>query len=54
MCSLNNTSDERKKFGYANPNLINQIELSPQINENNPKYKNMRLKYKIATKKTHQ
>jgi hypothetical protein len=34
----------------VNPNLINQIELNPQINENNPKYKNMRLKSKIAAK----
>jgi hypothetical protein len=34
-----------------NPNLINQIELNPQINENNPKYKNMRPKSKIAVKK---
>jgi hypothetical protein len=44
-------SDERKRLGYANPNLRNQIELNPQINENNPKYKNMRLKSKIATEK---
>jgi hypothetical protein len=34
-----------------NPNIINQIELNPQINENNPKYKNMRPKSKIAVKK---
>jgi hypothetical protein len=27
------------------------MELNPQINENNPKYKNMRLKSKIAVKK---
>jgi hypothetical protein len=51
MCSLNHTSDERKRHGYANPNLINQIELNPQINENNLKYKNMRPKSKIAAKK---
>jgi hypothetical protein len=38
-----------------NPNIINQIELNSQINENNPKYKNMRSKSKIAVKKkTHQ
>jgi hypothetical protein len=44
-------SDESKRLGYVNPNLINQLELNPQINENNPKYKNMRPKSKIATKK---
>jgi hypothetical protein len=54
MCSLIHTSDKCKTLGYVNPNLINQIELKPQINENNPKYKNMRLKSKIAVKKTHQ
>jgi hypothetical protein len=51
MRSLNHTSHERKRVGYANQNLINQIELNPQINENNPKYKNMRPKSKIAMKK---
>jgi hypothetical protein len=35
----------------VNPNLINQIELNPQINENNLKYKNMRPKSKIVEKK---
>jgi hypothetical protein len=35
----------------VNPNLINQIQLNPQINENNPKYKNMKVKSKIAAKK---
>jgi hypothetical protein len=51
MCSLIHTSGESKRLGYVNPNLINQIELNPQISENNPKYKNTRMKSKIATKK---
>jgi hypothetical protein len=51
MCSLIHTSDESKRLGYVNPNLIKQIELNPQINENNPKYKNMRPKSKIVGKK---
>jgi hypothetical protein len=51
MGSLNHTSDKRKRLGYVKPNLTNQIELNPQINENNPKYKNMRPKSKIAVKK---
>jgi hypothetical protein len=51
MCSLNHTTDQKKRLGYANPNLINQIQLNPQINENNPKYKNMKVKSKIAVKK---
>jgi hypothetical protein len=51
MCSLNHTTDQRKRLGYAKPNLINQIELNQQINDNNPKYKNMRPKSKIAVKK---
>jgi hypothetical protein len=51
MCSLIHTSDKSKRLGYVYPNLINQIELNPQINENNLKYKNMRLKSKIAMKK---
>jgi hypothetical protein len=55
MCSLIHTFDKSKRLGYVNPNLINQIELNPQINENNPNYKNMRPKSKIAMKKkTHQ
>jgi hypothetical protein len=54
MCSLIHTSDESKRLEYVNQNLIKQIELNPQINENNPKYKNMRPKSKIAMKKTHQ
>jgi hypothetical protein len=44
-------SDERKRLGYVNPNLINQIELNPQINKNNPKYMNMRPRSKIVAKK---
>jgi hypothetical protein len=51
MCILNHTTDQRKRLGYVNPNLINQIELNPQINENNPKYKNMMPKSKITAKK---
>jgi hypothetical protein len=51
MCSLIHTSDESKRLRYVNPNLINQIELNPQINENNLKYKNMRPKSKIAVEK---
>jgi hypothetical protein len=54
MCSLIHTSDESKRLEYVNQNLINQIELNPQINENNPNYKNMRLKSEIIAKKTHQ
>jgi hypothetical protein len=54
MYSLNHTTDQRKTLGYANQNLINQIEWNPPIDENNPKYKNMRPKTKIAVKKTHQ
>jgi hypothetical protein len=51
MCSLIHTFDKSKRLGYVNPNIINQIELNPQINENNLKYKNMRPKSKIAMKK---
>jgi hypothetical protein len=51
MCSLIHTSNESKRLGHVNPNLINQIKLNTQINENNPKYKNMRPKSKIAVKK---
>jgi hypothetical protein len=51
MCSLIHTSDKSMRLGYVNPNHINQIELNPQINENNPKYKNTRPKSKIAVKK---
>jgi hypothetical protein len=40
-----------KRLGYVNPNIINQIELNPQINEYNPKYKNLRPKSKITAKK---
>jgi hypothetical protein len=40
MCSLNHTTDQRKRLGYVNQNLINQIQLNPQINENNEMYKN--------------
>ena len=54
MCNLIHTSDKSKRLGYMKPNLINEIELNPQINENNTKYKNMRPKSKIAMKKTHQ
>jgi hypothetical protein len=51
MCSLNHTTDQRKRLGYVNQNLINQIQLNPQINENNEMYKNMKVKSKIAMKK---
>jgi hypothetical protein len=51
MYSLNHTTDQKKRLGYTNPNLINQIQLNPQINENNLKYKNMKAKSKIAMKK---
>jgi hypothetical protein len=50
MCSLNHTTDQRKRLGYVNPNLLKQIELNPQTNENNLKHKNMRLESKIAEK----
>jgi ribosomal protein L11 len=43
--------EPKKRLGYANPNLINQIQLNPQINENNQKYKNMKVKSKITAKK---
>jgi hypothetical protein len=51
MYSLNHTTNPKKRLGYANPNLINQIQLNPQINENNSKYKNLKVKSKIAAKK---
>jgi hypothetical protein len=51
MCSLNHTTDQKKRLGYVNPNLINQKQLNSQINENNLKYKNMKAKSKIAAKK---
>jgi hypothetical protein len=51
MYSLNHKTDERKRLGFANPNLINQIKLNPQTNENNLKYKNMRTKSQITLKK---
>jgi hypothetical protein len=38
MCNLIHMSDESKRLEYVNPNIINQIELYPQINESNPKY----------------
>jgi hypothetical protein len=41
MCSLNYTSDRLKRFGYVNPNLVNQLALNPQINENSQKFKTM-------------
>jgi hypothetical protein len=51
MCSLNHTTDEKRRLGYVNPNRINQIQLNPQIKENNLKYKNMKTKSKITMKK---
>jgi hypothetical protein len=51
LCSLNHTTDQKKRLGYANPNLINQIQLNLEISKNNQKYKNMKAKSKIATKK---
>jgi hypothetical protein len=51
MCILNHTTDQRKRLGCANPNLINQVELNPQINENNPMYKKLMPKSKITAKK---
>jgi hypothetical protein len=36
----------------VNPNLINQLQLNPQINENSQKYKNMKAKSKTTAKKT--
>ena len=41
MCSLNYTSDKEKRLRYVNPTIINQLELNPQINPNNEKYKAM-------------
>jgi hypothetical protein len=35
----------------VNPNLINQLQLNPQINANNEKYKNIKAKSKISVKK---
>jgi hypothetical protein len=43
----------KKTLEYVNPNLINQLQLNPQINENSEKYKNMKAKSKIKVKKTH-
>jgi hypothetical protein len=40
----------KKRLGYVNPNLINKIQLNPQINENSQKYKNMKVKSKIVAK----
>jgi hypothetical protein len=51
MCSLNHISDTKKRLGYVNPNLINQLQLNSQINENSEKYKNMRGKSKINAKR---
>jgi hypothetical protein len=51
MCSLNHTTDIKKRLGYMNPNLINQLQLNPQINKNSEKYKNMKVKSKISAKK---
>jgi hypothetical protein len=51
MCNLNHTTDRKKRLGYVNPNFINQIQLIPQINENNQKYKNMKAKSKFTMKK---
>jgi hypothetical protein len=51
MCSLNHTSDTKKRVGYANPNLINQLQLNLPINENSEKYKNMMVKSKIKAKR---
>jgi hypothetical protein len=41
MCSLNDTSDIKKRLGYANPNYTNQLQFNSQINENIEKYKTM-------------
>jgi hypothetical protein len=41
MCSLNHTSDTKKRLGYVNPNFIKQLELNPQINDNSQKVKGM-------------
>jgi hypothetical protein len=51
MCSLNHTTDQKKRLGYANPTLINQLQLNPQINKNNHKYKKLKAKRKITVKK---
>jgi hypothetical protein len=51
MCSLNHSTNQRKRLGYVNPNLINQIQLNPEINENYDNYMNIKAKSKIATKK---
>jgi hypothetical protein len=34
-----------------NPNLVNQLQLDPQINENSEKYKNMTVKSKLKAKR---
>jgi hypothetical protein len=49
-CSLNHTTNQKRDLGM-HPNHINQIQLNPQINENNQKYKNMKAKSKIIMKK---
>jgi hypothetical protein len=51
MCSFNHTTIKKERPGYANPNIINQIQLNPQINENSQKYKNMKAKSKITEKR---
>jgi hypothetical protein len=49
MCSLNQTSDTKKRLRYVNPNLIIQLELNPQINEKSQKYKAMTKKKRAAS-----
>jgi hypothetical protein len=51
MCSLNHTTDKKKRLEYVKPNLINQLQLNSQINENSEKYKNIEAKSKINVKK---
>jgi hypothetical protein len=51
MCSLNHTSDTRKRLGYVNTNPINQLELNPQIHDNNQKVKGMTKKKRVKAQR---
>jgi hypothetical protein len=54
MCSLKYTSDNQKRLRYLNPTLVNQLSLSPQLNENSETYKAMSKKKWDATQKNSQ
>jgi hypothetical protein len=41
MCSLMHVSDNRKRLRFVNPTQINQLELSPVIDEKSEMFKGM-------------